>query len=170
MKRIYKIVAMIVTVFALVGCDWVIQNENNPTYVNYWVSYENKTQRHIDLTIVYASNPISVPSDAYTYDNYVLEAGGHCQAGLGTVRNESGETLTEKLHHLIIPESVCIVYDNKYSVTFERNTENDNLCKLEDYQMLNIHECATACHYDFTEADYEYAKTYGVEVDIEITE
>lgn len=163
MKSICKMVTLIVTVITFVGCDLISLNDVNPTYVNYWVSFENKTQHNMDITLVFGSYPEIDPS-FYTYD-YVLDAGGHFQASLGTLRDESGEELIEKLHRLIIPESVYIVYDNKYAISFERGSEdNSHLCKLSDYQMLNIHEYATACHYDFTEADYEYAKTYGKEV------
>ena len=164
MKTIYKIIAMVAATAALVCCGEVEESSN--TCVNYWVSFENKTQHNIDVTLVAGSNPLSDPS-VYTR-HYELGAGGHFQDGFGTVRYESGETLSEKLNDLIIPESAYIVYDDKYAVSFERNSEDNNhLCKLDDYQMIVIHEYATAYHYDFTEADYEYAKEFGEEVSAE---
>lgn len=167
MKKIYKIAAILVAVSLLVGCDFGAQNtdEDNYAYVNYWVSFENKTQHSMNITLAFGVNSILDPSWS-TYD-YVIEAGEHLRASPGTIRDESGAELAEKLHRLIIPYSVYIVYDNKYSISFERNSNNDNLCKLDDYQMLRIHEYAMACHYDFAEEDYEYAKIYGKEVGVE---
>lgn len=164
MKRINKIATILVAISMLVGCEIVetialITSKDDSTFVNYWVSFENKTQHSMNVTMVFG-----VYSDTH---DYVIEAGEHFRASLGTNSDDSGEELAEKLHDRIIPQSVHIVYDNKYSISFERDSDNDYLCKLSDYQMLPIHEYATACHYDFTEEDYEYAKTHGTVVGIE---
>lgn len=142
------LISLIVSLVCI-GCDrWT-------DTIGYDVSYENATEHTIDITTVLSIYSI-------TRNNQLLPGGHYVERG-ASIEGEDGASLKRQLEHLI-PQKVILTYDNKYRVSFTRDTENDYLCKVEDYTIVTIHELLKSCHYVFTEADYEYAKTYGEEV------
>lgn len=66
-----------------------------------------------------------------------------------------------------LPLSVTVIFDNKYSVTYKRDSEgfDDMLCLYESYTYKRIRKNAGELIYTFTEKDYEYAREFGKKIE-----
>lgn len=157
MKTIYKISVILITLFVISGCGKFSTDQIDK--VDYSIMYENYSNHKLHIKC---------------YSDYYRESPKECKITKGycdylaIYYGIEGDTFKEReavAQKLLIPEKVTVVYDNEYSITFSRDSEVDNLCNMSDYVCKRLNELHRECRYTFTEADYEYAKTYGEKIE-----
>ena len=156
MKTVYKISVILTTLFVFCGCGKVLTDQIDS--VNYQLLYVNNSNHTLDVVC---------DSKYYQYPQELEIPQGH-SCPVFFLYSMQGDTYEEReavAQKLIIPEKVTVVYDNEYSITFSRDSEMDNLCNMSGYVCERLSEQHRGCRYTFTEADYEYANTYGEKIE-----
>lgn len=157
MKALYRISAILVTLFVCCSC------EKFPLGLIYDVQYEIAYQNSSNHTL-----NIVCDSEYYQYPQtfeILQDEQNRCLLMFSFfISGNNSDQRDARAQKLIVPETVTVVYDNEYSITFSRGAEMDNLCNISDYKKDQCYQHATL-YYTFTEEDYKYAKTYGVKLD-----
>ena len=152
MKTIYKVAPIAIVLFLLLGCERV--HDCVVDSVNYEIVYKNLSGHKINIKCDSEYYQFPFNSEIASNDSCKIWFLFHCQG-------EDIKTRDTKAQKLVIPQTVTVVYDDEYSITFSRGSEMDNLCNLNDYKCVQKSEQDIDCCYTFTNEDYEYAKTYG---------
>lgn len=157
MKTIYKISVILITLFVISGCGKFSTDQIDK--VDYSIMYENYSNHKLHI-MCYSDYYRQSPKECKITKGYCDYLALYCEIEGDTF--EEREAVAQKL---LIPEKVTVVYDNEYSITFSRDSEMDNLCNMSDYVCKRLNVLHRECRYTFTEADYEYAKTYGEKIE-----
>lgn len=158
MKHLYGIFVVILTSLTMLSCDVILTD--HPNAIQFQLRYTNSSSHAI--YIVCNNEHYESP-----YEQVISQNESSATMFDLWIKDKNKKRREQKVQQLVIPRSVTLVYDNEYSITFDRTTQVDNLCNFNDYSVVMTCETERECCYTFTEADYEYAKENGTRIEKE---
>ena len=156
--KVCKFLMVLVAMWGLVSCGWL--GEDVDVAAGVILRYNNETEHLIQIKDV----------NAYGYngkDVDILPGKYITWYGYEDWYNYIHPTISEERRYLQLarsmPSNMTIVWDGEYSLTYDITNHTDRLLVPELYSLIESsrNKLMWEYEYTFTEADYEYAKTYG---------